>query len=529
MPALMTEERRRLIALLVLSGVGQAAAALTVAIAAPQLLVAGQGVNRVWLISVLLGAAALIGALRMGERILSERLAQSYVHQVRGELVASALHRADGPHLGITVARTTNDLSAVRNWIALGISPLLVGVPLILGVLVALLILSAPIAAVVAAVLAAFAATLHRLSRYALRRARTLRKRRGAMAAHIADTVSASANIRAAGGVHRELAHIDKVSARVASAAVARSVIAGGMRGSAAATGAVAMVLATVVGTASATPAGAITAALLLLGVIATPLNDLGRITEYRQSYRAARLILEPELQFAAHVRQSAPAPTTRRANGVPDGVVHLADLPGASELLAFPGERILLRCTDAAAAGITDALLHGSPHAWVHVDGRDLYSLPANDRRELVGWAARGTTIERGTIGRAVRYRLPRSDESPIQALPRVSLGERITEFPNGVRTVLRRGGDPLSTSERAQLLLARATLGTPPLLLLDHLDEQLDAAGRQMAGELIRTYPGVVLARTHQPEQLLGAHRVWEVHDADTRQLTAMEGATS
>ena len=66
---------------------------------------------------------------------------------------------------------------------------------------------------------------------------------------------------------------------------------------------------------------------------------------------------------------------------------------------------------------------------------------------------------------------------------------------LPRGTRTRLRGGGDPLGRADRARLALARALYGTPPLLLVDGLEGDLDDAGRERLAELLRRYPGVVL----------------------------------
>ena len=518
MPPLLAGNRRRLIVLLTLSGIGQAAATVATAVALPALLTATESRTRWVLGGVLLISAAVIGGLRVVERVLSERLGQSYVTELRSDLIKAALGASRGPNLGITIARTTNDLTSVRNWLALGISPLLAAIPLIIAVLGALLWLDVAIGAAVALVLAALGVALLALSRPALNRARNLRKRRGRMAAHIADTVTASASIRSAGGNRRELVHIDKLSQKVAAAAVSRAVISGGMRGIAAAAATVAMVVVAIVGAVAQTSMPAVTTALLLIGVIATPISDLGRISEYRQAYNAARLVITPVLQRAhdeaAVERLTRRSGARRKATSVPAGTVHIADLPGASELLARPGDRVLLIADDDADAEQTiEALLNGSAEAWVQIDGRSLHTQPPSQRRELVGWAARGTAIERGTINRAVRYRVPSGELGPSHALRRVGLSARVSELPDGARTTLRRGGEPLSMPDRARLLIARATYADPPLLILDHIDEQLDSAGREMLAGLVRHYPGVVIARTHQPQVILGEHRAWEI----------------
>ena len=75
----------------------------------------------------------------------------------------------------------------------------------------------------------------------------------------------------------------------------------------------------------------------------------------------------------------------------------------------------------------------------------------------------------------------------------------------------MLRRGGQPLSTPERARVHLARATLGNPPLLLLNYIDADLDAHGVAALRHIIAGYPGIVIAATDNPSLLPSSHRIW------------------
>lgn len=132
LPRLLARPRRRLLVGLVGTGGGQALLAALTAVAMPLLLEAGPVVAR-WAAggALVLGAVAL-GLLRRVERVQAERLGQHYVQEVRSGLVASSLVER-GPALGVTVTRASNDLNSVRNWIALGIAPLCVAAPVLLG------------------------------------------------------------------------------------------------------------------------------------------------------------------------------------------------------------------------------------------------------------------------------------------------------------------------------------------------------------------------------------------------------------
>lgn len=533
LPRLLEGGRRRLFAVLLSTGVGQAVLAGATAVAMPLLLDPSAGVRtRVTATGALVAAALLLGLVRLLERRFAERLGQHYVHQMRSGLVASSLQSVRGPSVGITVARTTNDLSAIRNWVALGITPIAVGIPVIVGTTVVLAMLHPLLVIAVLGPMALLVVVLAALAGPAFRRARILRRRRGSLASHVADTVAAAPSIRTAGGVRRELAHVDRLGAKVAAAAVRRATVAGSMRGAAVAAATLSMVAVAAVGAWQSIDAATVATALTVVGVLSGPVTDLGRVAEYRQSYQAARRILAPALAQAAETEQEdrrrsrlaggqTPAPARRQGSA---RSVHVTSLSFgdvcAPGLVATPGARVVLRSDHPERINAVVNLLTGSPtdaRGWVRVAGCSLSELPMSRRRLFVGYAARAAALERGTIARAVRYRDPGSAEPAAQALRAVGLHRRVAALPEGERTRLRRGGEPLSAPERARLQVARALYAEPPLVVLDHIDEHLGADGRRMLAELLHDYPGVVVLATDAVDSLVPDHQVWDLDGGD------------
>lgn len=116
------------------------------------------------------------------------------------------------------------------------------------------------------------------------------------------------------------------------------------------------------------------------------------------------------------------------------------------------------------------------------------------------------------GHLRRAIRYRSLDADDTQFATvIDRAGLGATMARLPKGDLTVLRRGGEPLSTPERAKVQLARATLGNLPLLLLNHIDADLDAHGVSALSQILADYPGVVIAATANPSLLPHPHRIW------------------
>lgn len=534
LPPVWSGARRLHLAGLVASGVAQAGAAASIAWFTPQLFDAVSPASRWGLTLGLVGAAVLVGVLRWAEWVLAEMLGQHYVLEIRRLLVATALRPGRHSHLGVLVARTTNDLSAVRSWVALGIAPLVSGIPLLLGVVVALTVMAWELAAAVGAALLVMAVLLAVLSGPVLRRSRELRRTRGRMASYIADTVQAAPAIRAAGGEHRELKKVDEHSRSVRQLAVRRARLAGVMRGGAASVAVLAMVLAGVVSVWTDLTPGRLTTALLLVGLISTPVQDMGRVGEYRQGYLAASLVLAKALRAGERSPADQGATTGIDAGGSPTadpdraastrrqrghrGLLHVSGLQDTdgrpvAELLASPGARVHLRSHDPErTAAVVRALVgdRAPSDGWVELDGWDLPRVPTTRRRKLLGYVAADVPIEQGRLSRAVRYRRPDSSRPIEPVLEAVGLTEVVNALPKGARTTLRRGGEPLNGEERVLLHLTRGLYGSPRLLVLDGVHDRLTEAGRATVRRALGDFDGIVLATGEDP---LPDWHVWDL----------------
>ena len=538
MPTLFTGRRRRLFLWLAGLGLLQAALSLLVAVLTPRLLTSGPAA---WGLALALLTAALgVGGARIGERVLAEDLGQDYVREVRRLLVTSALVPERSANLGSTIARTTNDLTAVKNWVSLGISPIVVGVPLVFGVVGGLVILLPVLGMVVLGVLAVFGVAMWLLSRVFFRRAVALRRVRGKMAGHVADAVTAAEGIRTSGGVHREVGRVDRISGQIQEAAHRRALVSGTMRGSAASITTLLGVLVAITGSLAGSTGAAVTTSVFIAGMLGAPVTDLGRVGEYRQNYNAATRILLPLVENARRHRERerlqerAQRRMRHRAarGGAARGSVHVADLRddvgSIPALVAAPGARVLLTGgSPERLHRVTREITGDVPgsEAWITVDGRHLNAMTAKERRGLLGIASRDVPLERGSLSRVLRYRVPDAgDEAVRSLLERVGMAERVARLPEAERTRLTRGGEPLSVNERALLKIARAVAGEPPLLLLLHIEDQLDTEDRPILARILRDYPGCVILRSANPHHLLEHYDVWNVDETTPTVVAAL-----
>ncbi|WP_249327435.1 ABC transporter ATP-binding protein [Corynebacterium glutamicum] len=465
MPRLWRARRRLLLIALGVLGVLQALLAIMVSLSVAAIL---EG-NRA-LVGLLLATTLGLGVAQWIQKVVAEDLGQHYVHEVRRELVGAALVPGNTASLGVTVTRASNDLTAVRNWVALGIVPMVTGLPLIAIVLVALFIQDLRTGVAVTVPLLMCVSMLPVVARWTLKRARELRKKRGRMAARIADSVMAGELLHATGAIDRELNAVTRDSDRVVIAAVRRSWATGFSRAL--------MAMAASLGTVSIVISGhlevsEVAGIMMLLGVLATPVAELGRVVEYRQNYKAATRILIPLLQRGSEFKHSQQKlPGLQATEGIPGVYV--------KGISALPGERIYLHGSADATRKWVSSLIDGADAI---VNGQRLSHLPLKERRVLVGIASAHHHLSRGSVGRLVGLRVPDATAVEIEkALDNAGL-------KNTHKQRLKNGGQPLSAAQINRLKIASATLRAPPLLILEGITP-----------ENLLNYPGVIISTVQE-----------------------------
>ena len=185
-------------------------------------------------IAGLLAGAATVMGLRTLERAQAEQLGQHYVTACRSRLfrAISQLPPRGGPQFrfGIMMTRMITDLTSMKNWVARGVAKIAVGGFSISGAIVALYIVSPPLAAVTGAVLVGLMCVGAVTSIAFRARVREARRLRGRLAANVAELTRAPGLVRHFGRVARELSRLRRQSRAMSKALIRRSVLAGLMR-----------------------------------------------------------------------------------------------------------------------------------------------------------------------------------------------------------------------------------------------------------------------------------------------------------
>ena len=130
---------------------------------------------------------------------------------------------------------------------------------------------------------------------------------------------------------------------------------------------------------------------------------------------------------------------------------------------------------------------------------------------RRRLAYAGQDLELMQGSVHENIAYGSPDADEATIRDAARLANAEGfIANLPRGYQTEIGARGLTLSGGQRQRLILARALLRRPDLLVLDEATNALDAEAEHVVLERLHA------ARNHM-SMLVIAHRMQTVRHAD------------
>ncbi|MGP4046398.1 thiol reductant ABC exporter subunit CydC [Streptomyces sp. 2A115] len=241
------------------------------------------------------------------------------------------------------------------------------------------------------------------------------------------------------------------------------------------------------------------------------------RFVEARQAARRVADVLRAP-RAAEPARRPLPESTPRLAlSGVTvcypgeDG----AALDGV-DLVVEPGRRIAVVGASGAGKSTLLGLLCGAlppTSGSVDVAGTDIADWAEPDLAAMVSGLPQDAHVFATTVADNLRIAVPDATDAELRvALARARLLDWADSLPKGLRTPVGADGAVLSGGQRQRLLLARAFLADPPVLLLDEPTEGLDepTARAVLDDLLIESGPRTLVVVTHRTKGLTGFDEV-------------------
>lgn len=259
---------------------------------------------------------------------------------------------------------------------------------------------------------------------------------------------------------------------------------------------------------------GQLVAAEIVVTMVVASFIKLGKQLESYYDLLAAsdKLGHLIDLPLEASGSNNLPA-NSRPASLVARQISFRYDDPGAQPVLEkfdlsiAPGERVALMGPNGAGKSTLIDMVFGMRRPTlgrIEIDGCDVRDLSLGSlRREAV--LVRGVEVFEGSVFENVCLGRPELGVAEArEALQAVGLLEAVLSLPEGLSTALGTGGRTFSYGQLKRLMLARAIVGRPRLLMLDEALDDADPSIREMVlgAVLGPNRPWTVLVATHDRE---------------------------
>ncbi|MGB0847923.1 MAG: ABC transporter ATP-binding protein [Thiolinea sp.] len=522
LPNIISGRRRWWFSYLLANGTAQALLAVGMALLVQQsfdtLITPSGAVDKsaVWLMGAGLLAAVIVNAgLRWRGHVDAEQLGQSYVHAVRLRLFKHIINiGAEGAKQmgkGSVMLRFVGDLSALRQWVSLGLARLLVsGVCIVLAILGLMLI--EPLIAVSVLVAVLITATIAMIIGPHLRKAtRELRRQRGLLATPLNDRLSKIGVIETFGQEQREQKRFKKLSRNVRHKSVARARTISLLRVISEAGASLASLCALFAGAVlvslGQTTPGTVVAAMVVAGLLAPRLQELGRVYEY---WNGALIARQKQQQLLNLKPIGRPALRKQRRQPLKAGVGKLVldnlSWEGIIKPLSVTipaGRKVVITGSNGAGKSTLLRLIANllePTSGRVLLDGQNIAQCRWSKIRQAFAMVSPELPLLRASIRHNLIYGAQNVTERDIdEVISACGLEPLIARLDRGIMTRLTENGEGLSTGERARIAIARALLVKPRVLLLDEAEANLDANAKGLLDQVIQSFSGTVITISH------------------------------
>jgi NHLM bacteriocin system ABC transporter ATP-binding protein len=192
------------------------------------------------------------------------------------------------------------------------------------------------------------------------------------------------------------------------------------------------------------------------------------------------------------------------------DGPLILDDV----SLQAQPGEFIALVGPSGAGKSSLFRLLLGfelPERGTVYLDGQDLAGLDTEAVRQQIGVVLQSGQVQPGSIFENIVGSAPRSQEDAWEAARLAGLDTQIQALPMGMQTYVTEGGATFSGGQRQLLLIARALVRKPRILLFDEATSALDNRTQAIVSESVQQLQATRIVIAHRLSTIEKADRIY------------------
>lgn len=472
--------------------------------------------------------AAIAALAQWLMNIINNSMTYNVVKDMRTEafdrLMKLPLSYIDAHPYGETVSRIIADVDQFADGLLLGFSQLFTGILTIIGTLIFMLSVNAPItlAVVILTPLSLFVA------RFIARRTHSMFARQGEdraeQTAFVEEMIGNQKVVQAFAHEQASEERFDEINKRLSESSLqaifyssitnpATRFINSLVYAAVGLTGALAAV-------AGSITVGGLSAFLSYANQYTKPFNEIsGVITEFQNALVCAErifaLIEEPtEEPDASDACVLDHAEGIVRANAV--AFSYAADRPliKCLELDVKSGERVaIVGPTGCGKTTLINLLMrfYDVNAGSISVDGTDIRNITRHSLRRNYGMVLQETWLKEGTIRDNIVMGKPDAMEEEIIAAAKAAHSHGfITRLPNGYDTIIGEDGGSLSQGQKQLLCITRVMLCLPPMLILDEATSSIDTRTEQ---HIQHAFAQLMQGRT----SFIVAHRLSTIKNAD------------
>ncbi len=472
--------------------------------------------------------AAIAALAQWLMNIINNSMTYNVVKDMRTEafdrLMKLPLSYIDAHPYGETVSRIIADVDQFADGLLLGFSQLFTGILTIIGTLIFMLSVNAPItlAVVILTPLSLFVA------RFIARRTHSMFARQGEdraeQTAFVEEMIGNQKVVQAFAHEQANEERFDEINKRLSESSLqaifyssitnpATRFINSLVYAAVGLTGAFAAV-------AGSITVGGLSAFLSYANQYTKPFNEIsGVITEFQNALVCAErifaLIEEPtEEPDAADARVLDHAEGIVQANAVAFSYVADRPLIKCLDLDVKSGERVaIVGPTGCGKTTLINLLMrfYDVNAGSISVDGTDIRNITRHSLRRNYGMVLQETWLKEGTIRDNIVMGKPDATEEEIIAAAKAAHSHGfITRLPKGYDTVIGEDGGSLSQGQKQLLCITRVMLCLPPMLILDEATSSIDTRTEQ---HIQHAFAQLMQGRT----SFIVAHRLSTIKNAD------------
>lgn len=472
--------------------------------------------------------AAIAALAQWLMNIINNSMTYNVVKDMRTEafdrLMKLPLSYIDAHPYGETVSRIIADVDQFADGLLLGFSQLFTGILTIIGTLVFMLSVNAPItlAVVILTPLSLFVA------RFIARRTHSMFARQGEdraeQTAFVEEMIGNQKVVQAFAHEQASEERFDEINKRLSESSLqaifyssitnpATRFINSLVYAAVGLTGAFAAV-------AGSITVGGLSAFLSYANQYTKPFNEIsGVITEFQNALVCAErifaLIEEPtEEPDASDARMLDHAEGIVKANAVAFSYVADRPLIKCLDLDVKSGERVaIVGPTGCGKTTLINLLMrfYDVNAGSISVDGTDIRNITRHSLRRNYGMVLQETWLKEGTIRDNIVMGKPDATEEEIIAAAKAAHSHGfITRLPKGYDTVIGEDGGSLSQGQKQLLCITRVMLCLPPMLILDEATSSIDTRTEQ---HIQHAFAQLMQGRT----SFIVAHRLSTIKNAD------------